>query len=213
MQNFQHQFIEFALNKGILKFGKFTLKSARQSPYFFNSGLFNTGHDLALLGRFYAQTLINSGIDFDILFGLAYKGIAIVTSTVIALANYHNRNVPYCFNRKEIKNYSEGGVLIGSTLQGKVILVDDVITAGTAIRESMNIIATHKATLVGVLISFDRQERGMSNISAIQEIERDYKCKVIAITTLNQLMCYLEDKPEMIDYLIKICKYRKKYGI
>ncbi|EHM9244183.1 orotate phosphoribosyltransferase, partial [Salmonella enterica] len=153
MKPYQRQFIEFALNKQVLKFGEFTLKSGRQSPYFFNAGLFNTGRDLALLGRFYAEALVDSGIEFDLLFGPAYKGIPIATTAAVALAEHHDKDLPYCFNRKEAKDHGEGGNLVGSALQGRVMLVDDVITAGTAIRESMEIIQAHGATLAGVLIS------------------------------------------------------------
>ncbi|OON38415.1 orotate phosphoribosyltransferase [Izhakiella australiensis] len=213
MKAWQRQFIEFALNKQVLKFGEFTLKSGRISPYFFNAGLFNTGRDIALLGRFYAQALIDSGIDFDLLFGPAYKGIPIATTTAVALADHHDRDVPWCFNRKEAKDHGEGGLLVGSPLQGKVMLVDDVITAGTAIRESMAIIQENKAHLSGVLISLDRQERGRADISAIQEVERDYKCKVIAIITLNDLINYLEEKAELADHLAKVRAYQKAYGI
>jgi len=213
MKEYQRQFIEFALNKQVLKFGEFTLKSGRISPYFFNAGLFNTGRDLALLGRFYASALMDSGIDFDLVFGPAYKGIPIATTTVVALAEHHERDVPYCFNRKETKDHGEGGSLVGSPLQGKVMLVDDVITAGTAIRESMAIIAAHQATLAGVLISLDRQEKGRGDISAIQEVERDYRCRVIAIVTLADLIDYLEEKSEMADHLAAVRAYRRRYGV
>jgi len=213
MKAWQRQFIEFAINKQVLKFGEFTLKSGRKSPYFFNAGLFNTGRDLALLGRFYAQALVDSGIDFDVVFGPAYKGIPIATTTAVALADHHDRDVPYCFNRKEAKDHGEGGTLVGSPLQGRIMLVDDVITAGTAIRESMEIIAANQATLAGVLISLDRQERGRGQESAIQEVERDYGCKVIAIVTLNELITYLEEKPELADHLAAVRAYRKEYGI
>ncbi|RWR03178.1 orotate phosphoribosyltransferase [[Pantoea] beijingensis] len=213
MKPWQRQFIEFALNKQVLKFGEFTLKSGRKSPYFFNAGLFNTGRDLALLGRFYAQALVDSAIDFDLLFGPAYKGIPIATTTAVALADHHERDVPYCFNRKEAKDHGEGGLLVGSPLQGRIMLVDDVITAGTAIRESMEIIAAQGATLAGVLISLDRQERGRGDISAIQEVERDYHCKVAAIITLEDLIDYLEEKPEMADHLAAVHAYRQAYGI
>ncbi|WP_067709278.1 MULTISPECIES: orotate phosphoribosyltransferase [unclassified Erwinia] len=213
MKAWQRQFIEFAINKQVLKFGEFTLKSGRKSPYFFNAGLFNTGRDLALLGRFYAQALIDSGIDFDLVFGPAYKGIPIATTTAVALADHHDRDVPYCFNRKEAKDHGEGGLLVGSPLQGRIMLVDDVITAGTAIRESMEIIAAHQATLAGVLISLDRQERGRGSESAIQEVERDYGCKVISIITLKELITYLEEKPELADHLVAVRAYRKEYGI
>ena len=213
MKPYQRQFIEFALNKQVLKFGEFTLKSGRTSPYFFNAGLFNTGRDLALLGRFYAAALMDSGIDFDLLFGPAYKGIPIATTTAVALAEHHERDVPYCFNRKEAKDHGEGGSLVGSTLQGRVMLVDDVITAGTAIRESMEIIAANSATLAGVLISLDRQERGRGEISAIQEVERDYHCKVISIITLKDLIAYLAEKPEMAANLAAVQEYRDEYGV
>ncbi|WP_342754497.1 orotate phosphoribosyltransferase [Pantoea sp. MBD-2R] len=213
MKAWQRQFIEFAINKQVLKFGEFTLKSGRKSPYFFNAGLFNTGRDLALLGRFYAQALVDSGIDFDLVFGPAYKGIPIATTTAVALADHHDRDVPYCFNRKEAKDHGEGGTLVGSPLQGRIMLVDDVITAGTAIRESMEIIAANQATLAGVLISLDRQERGRGKESAIQEVERDYGCKVIAIITLNELITYLEEKPELADHLAAVRAYRREYGI
>jgi len=213
MKVWQRQFIEFAINKQVLKFGAFTLKSGRKSPYFFNAGLFNTGRDLALLGRFYAQALMDSGIDFDLLFGPAYKGIPIATTTAVALADHHDRDVPYCFNRKEAKDHGEGGLLVGSPLQGRVMLVDDVITAGTAIRESMEIITANQATLAGVLISLDRQERGRGEISAIQEVERDYGCKVISIITLDALITYLAEQPTLASYLAPVRAYQQEYGI
>lgn len=213
MKAWQREFIEFAISKQVLKFGEFTLKSGRKSPYFFNAGLFNTGRDLAQLGRFYAQALVDSGIDFDLLFGPAYKGIPIATTTVVALADHHQRDLPYCFNRKEVKDHGEGGVLVGSPLEGRVMLVDDVITAGTAIRESMEIITAHHATLAGVLISLDRQERGREAISAIQEVERDYQCRVISIITLKDLISYLEEQPSMAEALDAVKAYREQYGI
>ncbi|QHB30802.1 orotate phosphoribosyltransferase [Yersinia canariae] len=213
MKAYQREFIEFALNKQVLKFGEFTLKSGRISPYFFNAGLFNTGLDLAKLGRFYAAALMDCGVEFDLLFGPAYKGIPIATTTAVALAEHHERDVPYCFNRKEAKDHGEGGSLVGSALQGRVMLVDDVITAGTAIRESMEIINAQGATLAGVMISLDRQERGRGEISAIQEVERDYHCKVIAIVTLNDVISYLEEKPEMADHLAAVRHYREQYGV
>ncbi|XBS69921.1 orotate phosphoribosyltransferase [Acerihabitans sp. KWT182] len=213
MKDYQREFIEFALNKKVLKFGEFTLKSGRKSPYFFNAGLFNTGRDLALLGRFYAAALVDSGIDFDLVFGPAYKGIPIAAATVVALAEHYERDVPYCFNRKEAKDHGEGGSLVGSPLQGNVMLVDDVITAGTAIRESMEIIAAHQATLAGVLISLDRREKGRGEISAIQEVERDYLCPVLAIITLDDLIDYLEEKNEMADHLAAVRAYQRQYGV
>ena len=187
MKDYQRAFIEFALEKQVLKFGEFTLKSGRKSPYFFNAGLFNTGRDLARLGRFYASALTDSKIEFDVLFGPAYKGIPIATTTAVALADHHDIDMPYCFNRKEKKDHGEGGTLVGSELNGRIMLVDDVITAGTAIRESMEIIQAHGADLSGVLIALDRQEKGKAQLSAIQEVERDFNTQVISIVTLKDL--------------------------
>lgn len=181
MKAYQKEFIEFAIERGVLKFGEFTLKSGRTSPYFFNAGLFNKGSDLARLGRFYAEALVDSGIDFDVLFGPAYKGIPIATATAVALYDQHNQDTPYCFNRKEKKDHGEGGNLVGSALEGKVMLVDDVITAGTAIREAMDIVQANGAELSGVLIALDRQEKGKGELSAIQEVERDFGAKVVSI--------------------------------
>ncbi|WP_077338984.1 orotate phosphoribosyltransferase [Pseudocolwellia agarivorans] len=217
MKNYQREFIEFALAKNVLRFGEFTLKSGRTSPYFFNAGLFNTGGDLAKLGRYYASALTDSTIEFDLLFGPAYKGIPIATTTAVALADHHNMDLPYCFNRKEAKTHGEGGSLVGSPLEGKIMLVDDVITAGTAIRESMEIIKDHGAELSGVLIALDRQEKGQGELSAIQEVERDFGTKVISIVTLADLISYLEEKvdqdPSLIDSLNSIKLYRENYGI
>ncbi|WP_448565913.1 orotate phosphoribosyltransferase [Thalassotalea ganghwensis] len=213
MKAYQKEFIEFALEKNVLRFGEFTLKSGRKSPYFFNAGLFNTGRDLARLGRFYAYALVDAGIDFDLLFGPAYKGIPIATTTAVALADHHNLDIPYCFNRKEAKTHGEGGNLVGSPLQGKVMLVDDVITAGTAIRESMEIIQANNADLSGVLIALDRQEKGKGELSAIQEVERDFGTKVISIVTLADLISYLEGQPDMADSLASIKQYREDFGI
>lgn len=213
MKAYQQEFIEFALSKNVLKFGQFTLKSGRTSPYFFNAGLFNTGGDLAKLGRFYASALAQSGIPFDLLFGPAYKGIPIATTTAVALADHHDLDIPYCFNRKEAKTHGEGGSLVGSELTGKVMLVDDVITAGTAIRESMEIIQNHGAELSGVLIALDRQEKGKGELSAIQEVERDFTTQVISIVTLTDLISYLESKEDMAEHLANIKQYRVDYGI
>jgi len=213
MKAYQKEFIEFALEKQVLKFGQFTLKSGRVSPYFFNAGLFNTGRDLARLGRFYAAALVDAKIEFDLLFGPAYKGIPIATTTAVALADHHDLDMPYCFNRKEAKTHGEGGNLVGATLQGRVMLVDDVITAGTAIRESMAIIQAHNAQLSGVLIALDRQEKGQGELSAIQEVERDFTTQVISIITLADLIHYLEEKPSMDESLASIKQYRQDYGI
>jgi orotate phosphoribosyltransferase len=213
MKDYQREFIEFALAKQVLRFGEFTLKSGRISPYFFNAGLFNTGGDLARLGRFYAAALQDANIDYNLLFGPAYKGIPIATTTAVALADSYNIDMPYCFNRKEAKTHGEGGSLVGSPLEGKVMLVDDVITAGTAIRESMQIIQAHGAELSGVLIALDRQEKGQAELSAIQEVERDFNTQVISIVTLANLISYLEEKPDMTESLASIKKYREDYGI
>ena len=213
MKDYQKEFIEFAIEKQVLKFGEFTLKSGRISPYFFNAGLFNTGRDLARLGRFYAAALQDSGIAYDLLFGPAYKGIPIATTTAVALSNDYDLDLPYCFNRKEAKTHGEGGSLVGSALTGKVMLVDDVITAGTAIRESMDIINAHNAELAGVLIALDRQEKGKAELSAIQEVERDYNAKVISIVQLEDVVKYLETLPEMKPHLESVKAYRKQYGI
>ncbi|MGJ8581046.1 MAG: orotate phosphoribosyltransferase [Psychromonas sp.] len=213
MKAYQKEFIEFAIEKQVLKFGEFTLKSGRISPYFFNAGLFNTGKDLARLGRFYAAALQDSGIDYDLLFGPAYKGIPIATTTAVALSNDYDLDVPYCFNRKEAKTHGEGGSLVGSDLVGKIMLVDDVITAGTAIRESMDIINAHQAQLAGVLIALDRQEKGKAELSAIQEVERDYDAKVISIVKLGDVITYLETLPEMQQHLASVKAYRAQYGI
>ncbi|EGY32398.1 orotate phosphoribosyltransferase [Aggregatibacter actinomycetemcomitans serotype e str. SC1083] len=213
MENYKQQFIEFALARQVLKFGEFTLKSGRVSPYFFNAGLFNQGADLARLGEFYAAALQASGLQYDVIFGPAYKGIPIATTVSIALFNRFNLNKPVCFNRKEAKDHGEGGNLIGSPLQGKVLLVDDVITAGTAIRESMQIIQANGAQLSAVLIALNRQERGNGELSAIQEVERDYQCNVLSIIDFADLMAFIEIQPEYQQYLPAMRAYRAQYGI
>ena len=213
MKAFQRDFIEFAIERGVLKFGEFTLKSGRVSPYFFNAGLFNRGGDLAKLGRFYANALMDAGVEFNVLFGPAYKGIPIATTTALALADNHNLDVPYCFNRKEAKTHGEGGNLVGSPLEGKVMLVDDVITAGTAIRESMTLIEQQQASLSGVLIALDRQERGKGELSAIQEVERDFNTQVISIVSLADVVSYLGEKGGFDNEITAINTYRENYGI
>ena len=213
MQDYKKEFIEFAIARNVLRFGEFTLKSGRVSPYFFNAGLFNTGGDLAKLGRFYAAALQAANVDFDVLFGPAYKGIPIATTTAVALANDHNRDVPYCFNRKEAKTHGEGGNLVGSPLQGNIMLVDDVITAGTAIRESMQLIEQHDANLAGVLIALDRQEKGQGELSAIQEVERDFGTKVISIVSLADVVDYLAEQGGFEEAFSSINGYRSQYGI
>ncbi|KTG24577.1 orotate phosphoribosyltransferase [Idiomarina sp. WRN-38] len=213
MKAYQKEFIEFAIERGVLKFGEFTLKSGRTSPYFFNAGLFNKGSDLARLGRFYAEALVDSGIDFDVLFGPAYKGIPIATATAVALYDQHNQDTPYCFNRKEKKDHGEGGNLVGSALEGKVMLVDDVITAGTAIREAMDIVQANGAELSGVLIALDRQEKGKGELSAIQEVERDFGAKVVSIVSLNDVITFLKDDNTFKEYLPKVEAYRSEFGV
>ncbi|QQX79990.1 orotate phosphoribosyltransferase [Shewanella sp. KX20019] len=213
MKAYQREFIEFALERQVLRFGEFTLKSGRTSPYFFNAGLFNTGRDLSRLGRFYAAALVDSEIEHDLLFGPAYKGIPIATTTAVALCDHHDIDMPYCFNRKEKKQHGEGGSLVGSELKGRVMLVDDVITAGTAIRESMEIIAAHNAKLAGVLIALDRQEKGAGELSAIQEVERDFGCEIVSIVKLEDLINYLSEKPGMETELASVSAYREQYGI
>ncbi|MWN32066.1 MULTISPECIES: orotate phosphoribosyltransferase [unclassified Gilliamella] len=214
MKSYKSEFIEFALNRQALKFGEFTLKSGRKSPYFFNAGLFNTGKDLALLGRFYAAALMDAHLEYDVIFGPAYKGIPIVSSTVVALSEHHNVDVPYCFNRKEAKDHGEGGNLVGSSIyEQRVMLVDDVITAGTAIRESMRILEDNKSKLAGVLICLDRQEKGRGELSAIQEIKQTYHCDVISIITLDDLIQYLYKDPTRKDQVGLVEAYRNEYGI
>ena len=213
MENYKQQFIEFALARQVLKFGEFTLKSGRISPYFFNAGLFNQGADLARLGEFYAAALQDAGLKYDMIFGPAYKGIPIATAVSIALFNRFDINKPVCFNRKETKDHGEGGNLIGSPLRGKVLLVDDVITAGTAIRESMQIIQANEAQLSAVLIALNRQERGNGELSAIQEVERDYQCNVLSIIDFADLMAFIETQPEYQQYLPAMRAYREQYGI
>ena len=213
MKDYQHDFIRFAIECEVLRFGEFTLKSGRISPYFFNAGLFNTGAMLANLGRYYAQAITDSNIDFDVLFGPAYKGIPLAATTAVALADHHHRDVPYAFNRKEAKQHGEGGNIVGSPLQGKVLIIDDVITAGTAIRESMDLIAAHGAKASGVLIALDRQEKGKGELSAIQEVEQDYGIPVMSIIKLEQLIQYLASSEEHQQHLSRVQAYREQYGI
>ena len=213
MQAYQREFIQFALERGVLRFGEFTLKSGRVSPYFFNAGLFDSGLALAKLGRFYAQALVDSGLSYDVVFGPAYKGIPLAATTAVALAEHHQRDTPWCFNRKEAKDHGEGGTLVGAPLAGKVVIVDDVITAGTVIREVMHIINNQGAQAAGVLIALDRQERGTSALSAIQEVERDFNMPVISIVSLQQVLEYLAESTELKQYLPAVERYREDYGI
>ena len=208
MQAYQRDFIRFAIERGVLRFGEFTLKSGRTSPYFFNAGLFDSG-----LGRFYAEAVIDSGIDFDVLFGPAYKGIPLAATTAVALAEQHQRDLPWCFNRKEAKDHGEGGTLVGAPLSGRVLIIDDVITAGTAIREVMQIIDAQGARAAGVLIALNRQERGKGELSAIQEVERDFGMPVVSIVSLEQVLEYLAEDAELKKHLPAVEAYRAQYGI
>ena len=213
MEQYKRDFIEFALNRNVLKFGEFTLKSGRKSPYFFNAGLFNTGADLARLGEFYAAAITSNAVLFDVVFGPAYKGIPIGTTVSVALFNRYGVDKPVCFNRKETKDHGEGGNLIGSPLQGKILLVDDVITAGTAIRESMELIDANNAELAAVLIALNRKERGKGKLSAIQEVERDYQCCVLSIIDLDDLMQFIEQDPRYTVHLPAMRAYRAEFGV
>lgn len=209
----QSAFFDLALACGVLKFGEFTLKSGRVSPYFFNAGLFNTGGSLAALGAQYANAIADSGVEFDMFFGPAYKGIPLATATATALATQHGRDLPWCFNRKEAKAHGEGGTLVGAPLTGKVLIVDDVITAGTAIRESKAIIDEQEAELAGVVLALDRQERGQGEQSAIQEVQERWGVPVITIATLSDLIAYLQHSPEHQSALPAVQQYRDTYGV
>ena len=213
MQDYQRAFIEFALSKGVLRFGEFTLKSGRISPYFFNSGLFDTGGSLAKLGRFYAQALVSSEIQFDMLFGPAYKGIPLASTCAIALADEHATDLSYSFNRKEAKDHGEGGSIVGAPLKDKVMIIDDVISAGTSVRESIDLISQAQATPAGVVIALDRQEKGKAEISAISEIEQNYNIPVTSIISLEHLISFLSDNNDLLEYYDKINIYRDRYGV
>ena len=213
MKDYQHEFLDFAIATGVLCFGEFTLKSGRLSPYFFNSGLFNTGESLARLGRYYAESIEQSGIEYDCIFGPAYKGIPLVATASVALYEHHQRNVPYVFNRKEAKDHAEGGITVGARLEGRVLIIDDVISSGMSIDESVDIIKAAGATAAGVSISLDRMERGLeSDLTAIQAVEQRHGIKVASIVTLDDLITYLEDKPDQAEHLERIRAYRAEYG-
>lgn len=213
MQDYKRAFIEFAIENNVLRFGQFTLKSGRISPYFFNAGLFNTGEHLTRLSRFYASAIQDSGIEFDTLFGPAYKGIPLAATTAVALYDQHQVNIPYCFNRKEAKDHGEGGNIVGAPLSGRILIIDDVITAGTAIGEAMEIIGAAGAKAAGVVIALDRQEKGKGELSAIQEVEQNYGLKVASIITLGDLMDYLKGDAAMAEHLEAIEAYRNQYGV
>lgn len=213
MENYQHDFIKLAIKHQALCFGEFTLKSGRVSPYFFNAGRFQTGSALAQLGRFYAAAVTAAGIDFDLVFGPAYKGIPLSAATAIALADHHQRDLPYCYNRKEAKDHGEGGTLVGAPLQGKILIVDDVITAGTAVREVMSIINAAGAEPAAVLIGLNRQEKGQGALSAIAEVEQTFKVPVVSIIKLNHIIAYLEAQADQQEMVAKIKDYRTRYGV
>ncbi len=213
MQPFKQEFLELSLELGILRFGEFTLKSGRVSPYFFNAGLFNTGYAAAKVGRYYAAAIADSEIEFDMLFGPAYKGIPLVTLSAAALAEHCDIDVPYAFNRKEIKAHGEGGSIVGAPLSGKVMIVDDVVTAGTAVREAVDIITAAGAEVAGLVISLDRQEIGRDSRSAIQEIEQTLGFPVVSILQLEDLIDMLEESSEYGEFLGPVLEYRKKYGL
>jgi orotate phosphoribosyltransferase len=227
--DYQRQFLEMALERQALRFGEFTLKSGRASPYFFNAGLFNDGQSLATLGRCYAGALLHSQLQFDVLFGPAYKGIPLVAGTAVAIADSQRRNVPWAFNRKEAKDHGEAGLIVGSPLRGRVVIVDDVITAGTAIRESIDLIRQAGAQAVGVALALDRQERGQTERSAVQEVESLYGLKCVTILTLDELIVALEERaagakghgpangyPALaptVEQLAAMRTYRLQYGV
>ena len=212
MQEFQRDFFDFVIDSGVLRFGEFTLKSGRTSPYFFNSGLFNTGATISRLGQYYAAAIVNDNIELDMLYGPAYKGIPLAVATVIALHEQHQRDIPFAFNRKEAKAHGEGGTIVGAALQGKVLVIDDVISAGTSVRESVTIINGAGASMAGVAIALDRQERGQGDTSAIQEIEQQHSIKVTSIASLTTLLAYLSEKPALADALSRVRDYQTQYG-
>jgi len=212
MQKYQLEFIEFAIQHKVLCFGEYTLKSGRLSPYFFNSGLFNDGHSLSRLGRFYASAIQAANIEYDMLFGPAYKGIPLASAVAMSLADDQNINMPYCFNRKEVKDHGEGGSTFGAPLKGKIMIIDDVVSAGTSVNLSVEIINQAGATTAGVAIALDRQERGEGEFSAVQELEQRHQIEVISIVTLENMIEYLEKTPAMAENLDKIRQYRESYG-
>jgi len=212
MEQYQNDFVDFMLEIGALKFGEFTLKSGRLSPYFFNAGQFNQGNHLSQLGQFYAQAIEASGIKFDVLFGPAYKGIPLVAATAIALNDSFNRSVPYSFNRKEAKDHGEGGSIVGHPLEGDILIIDDVITAGTAIKEAKDIINANGAKTKGVVVALDRQEKGKGELSAIQEVEQNFGIAVVSIINLSHIVDYLKANNDK-DIISRIESYRSQYGI
>ncbi len=210
--DFSREFIAFACRQGVLRFGEFKTKAGRLSPYFFNAGLFNDGESLALLADFYARAILASGLDFDVLFGPAYKGIPLAATTAVALAG-KGRNTPFAYNRKEAKDHGEGGTLVGAPLTGRVLIIDDVISAGTSVRESVDLIRAAGATPAGVVIALDRQERGQGELSAVQEVERNFGVPVVAVASLVDLIGYLGGHPELEQVVPAVNRYRERYGV
>lgn len=213
MINYKTQFIDNAIASGALKFGQFRLKSGRVSPHFFNAGEFYRGKALAALGQCYAAAIVESGIEFDVLFGPAYKGITLAAATSVALAEHHDLDVPYCFNRKEAKSHGEGGTIVGAPLEGRVLIIDDVITAGTAIREVMAMVDAADAQPAGVVIGLDRKERGNTDKSAIQEVEQQFGIPVVSIIDIDDILAYLGGKQDMKSLIQQIKEYRQEYGL
>jgi orotate phosphoribosyltransferase len=211
-QNLSQAFIEFSIKKQVLKFGEFKTKAGRLSPYFFNAGLFNDGESLLKLGEFYAESIKKSQIEFDMLFGPAYKGITLAAAIAIALAK-NGHNVPYAYNRKEAKDHGEGGMIVGAPLQGRVLIIDDVISAGTSVRESIDLITQHGAKACGVAISLDRQEKGLGDLSAVQEVQTLHQLPVCSIANLSDLLAFVTNQPAMAQHLLNIQEYRQQYGV
>lgn len=213
INQYQQDFLNFAIKNNVLKFGEFTLKSGRKSPYFFNFGLFQTGSSLAKLGDYYAQSIVDSNVEFDMIFGPAYKGIPLVAVIAATLYEKHGKNYPYAYNRKEVKDHGEGGNIVGAPLKGRVLIVDDLISAGTAIREAADIVEGNGATLAGVALSIDRQEKGLGNKSAAQEVEEQYGIPVLHVIGLDNVIQYIESSVDDTDLLKRIQEYRKMYGV
>jgi len=213
MQDYQQEFLELAINKQVLRFGRFELKSGRISPYFFNAGQFNDGLSLTVMGRCFARAIEEAGLEFDMLFGPAYKGIPLVAAIAIAMQDMYQKNFPFAFNRKEIKQHGEGGQLIGAELSGRVLVVDDVISAGTSVRESATTIKAHAAELAGVVIALDRQERGGTGLSAAQEVQQVYGARVVSVVNLDALVVFLEDRTSLDVDFVAVREYRDRYGV
>lgn len=213
MKDYQRQFIDFAIEIDAIRFGEFTLKSGRVSPYFFNAGLFDTGNKLARLGNFYAEAILDAGLEFDMLYGPAYKGIPLVSTVSIALATQHNKDYPYAFNRKEAKKHAEGGIIVGAALKGKVLIIDDVVSSGMSANEAVDIIKAQGAQASGLIIAVDRQERGEGDIAAVEEIKQRHGIPVTSIVKLETLIPYLKESDDLDHHLDAVEAYRQQYGV